>query len=55
MIFAVEFNPDFYLDIEQAVDCYNWKQAGLGDRLFETIKMQTSKLEINEFLFLAGV
>jgi hypothetical protein len=38
MKFKVEYNPDFYDDITQAVDWYNEKQAGLGDRLFRNIR-----------------
>ena len=34
MKFTVEYNPDFFDDILQAVDWYNEKQAGLGDRFF---------------------
>ena len=44
MKFKVEYNPDFYDDITQAVDWYNEKQAGLGDRLFRNIRKQTAKL-----------
>lgn len=44
MKFTVEYNPDFFNDIAQAVDWYNEKQAGLGDRLFNNIKKQTAKL-----------
>jgi len=44
MKFKVEYNPDFYIDIAQAVEWYNEKQAGLGDRLLKIIKQQTVKL-----------
>jgi len=44
MKFTVEYNPDFYNDIVEAVDWYNEKQAGLGDRFFRIIKRQTAKL-----------
>ncbi len=44
MKFKLEYNPDFFNDIAQAVDWYNEKQTGLGDRLFKTIKQQTTKL-----------
>jgi hypothetical protein len=44
MKFTVEYNPDFFNDIVQAVDWYNEKQAGLGDRLLNNIKKQTTKL-----------
>ena len=33
MKFTVEYNPDFFNDIVQAVDWYNEKQAGLGKTL----------------------
>jgi|SRR5690554_586684 len=51
MKFKVEFNPDFYHDIAQAVDWYNGKQAGLGDRLFNNIKKQTAKLSTSALHF----
>ena len=44
MKFTVEYNPDFFNDIAKAVDWYNEKQAGLGDRLFKAVKKQTKKL-----------
>ena len=44
MKFKVEYNPDFFNDIVEAVDWYNEKQAGLGDRLFKKVKQQTKKL-----------
>jgi len=44
MKFSIEYNPDFFNDIVEAVDWYNEKQAGLGDRLFKIIKQQTAKL-----------
>jgi hypothetical protein len=44
MKYTVEYNPDFFNDIVEAVDWYNEKQAGLGDRLFKIIKQQTAKL-----------
>jgi len=44
MKFIVEFNPEFFNDIVEAVDWYNEKQAGLGDRLYKSIKQQTKKL-----------
>jgi hypothetical protein len=44
MNFKVEYNPDFFNDLSQAVDWLNEKQAGLGDRLFNLVKRQTSGL-----------
>ena len=44
MKFAVEYNPDFFNDLVQAVDWYNDIQIGLGSRFFNQIKTQTSKL-----------
>ena len=44
MKFTVEYNPGFFNDIAQAIDWYNEKQAGLGDRLLNNIKKQTTKL-----------
>ncbi len=40
----VEFNPEFFNDLVEAVDWYNEKQAGLGDKLYKSIKRQTVKL-----------
>ncbi len=47
MRFNVEYNPEFFNDISQAVAWYNNKQKGLGDRLFNNIKKQTSKLSVS--------
>jgi hypothetical protein len=44
MRFKVEYNPDFFEDIAQAVDWYNEKNAGLGDRFFRNVKKQTARL-----------
>lgn len=44
MKFKIEYNPDFYTDIAQAVDWYNEKQSGLGDRFFGNVKKQAAKL-----------
>lgn len=51
MKFRVEYNPDFFNDIVQAVDWYNEKQAGLGDRFFKNVKIQTARLSINALHF----
>lgn len=44
MKYKVVYNPDFYDDIVQAVDWYNEKQSGLGDKLFNAVKKLTKKL-----------
>jgi hypothetical protein len=51
MKFRVKYNPDFFNDTAQAVDCYNEKQACLGDRLFNKIKKQTAKLSTTAMLY----
>jgi hypothetical protein len=51
MRFKVEYNPEFFNDIAQAVDWYNEKQAGLGDRLFGNVKRQTTKLSTSALHF----
>lgn len=44
MKFKIKYNPDFFTDIAQAVDWYNEKQSGLGDRFFGNVKKQAAKL-----------
>jgi hypothetical protein len=44
MKFTIEFNPEFYSDIEQAIDWYNEKHPGLGDKFFTAVKKHTEKL-----------
>jgi hypothetical protein len=34
-------------DIKDAVDYYNWKQVGLGDRFFENLLVKIEKVSIN--------
>ena len=51
MKYTIIFNPDFYNDIEQAVDWYNDKQKGLRDKLFQSIKKQTKKLSSDALNF----
>lgn len=51
MKFKVEYNPDFFNDIAQAVDWYNEKQVGLGDRLLNIVKKQTTKLSTSALHF----
>mgnify|MGYP000892635503 FL=1 len=51
MNFTVEYNPEFFNDVAQAVDWYNEKQAGLGDRFFNNVKTQTTKLSTSALHF----
>jgi hypothetical protein len=51
MNFTVEYNLDFFNDIAQAVDWYNEKQAGLGDRLLINVKKQTANLSTSAMHF----
>ena len=51
MMFAVEYNPDFFNDLVQAVDWYNDRQIGLGERFFLKVREQTSKLSTSALLY----
>jgi uncharacterized glyoxalase superfamily protein PhnB len=51
MKFLVEYNPDFFNDIAQAVDWYNEKQTGLGDRFLNNVRKQTAKLSTSALHF----
>ncbi|MCA1760843.1 MAG: hypothetical protein LC658_13835 [Bacteroidales bacterium] len=51
MNLTVEYNPEFFIDIVQAVVWYNEKQPGLGDRLFKNVKKQTAKLSTSALHF----
>jgi len=51
MKFKVEYNPDFFDDLVQAVEWYNEKQIGLGDRFLNNVKKQTKKLSTSAFHF----
>ena len=51
MKYTVEFNPEFFNDIAQAIDWYNAKQARLGDRFFNNVKKQTAKLATSAFRY----
>jgi hypothetical protein len=42
--YTVIYNPEFYNDIEQAVEWYNKKLMGLGDRFFIEVKHHTASL-----------
>ena len=45
--FYIEYNPDFFDDLVQAVDWYNEQRTGLGDRFCKSVKKQTAKLSTN--------
>ena len=49
--FNIEYNPDFFDDLVQAVDWYNEQCAGLGDRFCKSVKKQTAKLSTNALCF----
>ena len=51
MKFAVEYNPEFFSDLVQAVDWYNDRQIGLGKRFFSKVRKQTAKLSTSALLF----
>jgi hypothetical protein len=51
MRFSVEYNPDFFNDLIQAVDWYNEQQAGVGDRFYKNVKMKTAKLSTTALQF----
>ena len=51
MRFKVEYNPDFFDDLAQAVDWYNEKQTGLGDMFYRNVSRQTAKLSTAALLF----
>jgi ParE toxin of type II toxin-antitoxin system, parDE len=45
MRFKIEFHPDFYFDIEQAVNWYNEQQKGLGDKFLLCVKKRVAELK----------
>ena len=51
MRFTVEYNPEFFNDLVQAVDWYNDRQIGLGERFFNKVRKQTAKLSTLALLF----
>lgn len=51
MKFTIVYNPEFFNDIVSAVDWYNEKQPGLGDRFFESVKKQTARLSTSALHF----
>jgi len=51
MKFSVEYNPEFFHDLVQAVDWYNDRQIGLGERFSTEVRKQTAKLSTSALLF----
>jgi hypothetical protein len=51
MKFTVEYNPEFFNDLVQAVDWYNDRQVALGERFFSKVREQTAKLSTSALLF----
>jgi len=51
MKYTVEYNPEFFDDLVQAIDWYNDIQIGLGTRFFNIVKEQTEKLSTSALLF----
>jgi hypothetical protein len=51
MKFTVEYNPDFFDDLTQAVDWYNKSEDGLGNEFFKSVGKQTTKLSITALQF----
>jgi len=45
MKFILEFNPDFYFDLLQAMDWYENQQHGLGKKFFSTVKQHSKELQ----------
>ena len=51
MNFAVEYNPEFFNDLVQAVDWYDDRQIGLGKRFLNKVRKQTANLSTSALLF----
>ena len=51
MKFSVEYNPEFFNDLVDAVDWYNDRKIGLGERFFNEVKKQTADLSTSALLF----
>ena len=51
MRFKVEYNPDFFDDLAQAIDWSNEKQTGLGDTFYKNASKQTAKLSTTAMQF----
>ena len=49
--FNVEYNPDFFDDLVQAIDWYNEKRVGLGGKFYKSVKKQTTQLSTQALLF----
>ena len=49
MGFRILFAPGFFEDLQQAVDWYNDKQAGLGARFFKASKVRISGIKNNPY------
>lgn len=45
MRFILAFNPEFYTDLEHAIDWYESQQPGLGNKFFLTVRNKTSRLQ----------
>ena len=51
MKFSVEYNPEFFNDLVQAVDWYNDRQIGLGERFFKKVRKGMAKLSTSALLY----
>ena len=51
MRFNLEFNPEFYDDLEQAFDWYNEQQPGLGSKFYLNVKKLISRLKTSAYNF----
>jgi toxin ParE1/3/4 len=51
MDFKIVVNEDAYLDLLDAVDYYESKSSGLGERFFKIYKEKVKELEKNPFYF----
>lgn len=51
MKYEVQYNPEFYNDIVQAMDWYEAQQRGLGLVLQQNVKLQTQKLSSTALQF----
>ena len=49
--FKIEYSPDFFDDLVQAVDWYNEQRIGLGDKFYKSVKKQTAKLSTHALYF----
>lgn len=51
MRYRLEFNPDFYHDLEQAIDWYEEQKPGLGKKFYLSVKKQTFRLKTEPLKF----